>query len=190
MAVFIVIGAILTGMTGGTEEPAADNKENNSNLNEDENEKNNNEKDNDEMEEIYNEKNNNVANEEEQGLTEEQVTQLESELESSLENERDSGEKFYLIEFDYDPETEIIAARVDMQKDPLPDTKEDVEEWAQTWASSLAEAAPELEDRFHVRVTLVSKIEPGEFLLWGHSTYDYNSEEYDFSEENAMRFYE
>src|SRR5690625_2030089 len=59
-------------------------------------------------------------------LSDDEINYLENHLKEALEDEQDFGDIFYLEEFGYDPNSNKITARIDMQQDPLPETKEDV----------------------------------------------------------------
>src|SRR5699024_5602971 len=142
------------------------------------------------------EKSNTRSSEEEQNedsneniLSNEDLDYLEDHLKESLEDERDFGDEFYLEKLEYDGNSNKISARIDMQQDPLPETKEDVSEWAETWSWSLVETS-DIDKTFNVRVTLVTKIEKDEYILWGHSNYDADKKEYSFKKEKGMEIYD
>lgn len=123
-------------------------------------------------------------------LSDDEISYLENHLKEALEDEQDFGDIFYLEEFGYDPDSNKITARIDMQQDPLPETKEDVIEWAETWAWSLTETTTEVDKPFHVRVTLVTKLDDSDYILWGHSNYDHEKDDYSFREEDGMKLYD
>ncbi|MFA1821215.1 hypothetical protein ACDX78_13745 [Virgibacillus oceani] len=125
--------------------------------------------------------------EETAALSDDDIETLRKDLEDDLEAEQEFGDMFYLDDFDYDSDANRINATIDMQQDPLPDTKEDVAEWAETWNWSMVEAN-ELEEDFNATVTLVTEVDDGEYILWGHSTFV--DGEYDFTEESGMQLYD
>lgn len=127
---------------------------------------------------------------EEDALSDEVVELIKSNLEDSLESDRELGDMFYLDDFEYNPDSNKILARIDMQQDPLPETKEDVADWAETWAWSMAETNPDVKDKFNIQVALVTKFDKDEYGLWGYSSYNADTKEYTFKEEDGMKLYD
>lgn len=121
-------------------------------------------------------------------LNNKEVELIKSNLEDSLEADRELGDMFYLDDYDYDPEENKILVRIDMQQDPLPENKEEIEEWSETWAWSIVETN-EVEEDYDVRVSLVSKVDDG-YIVWGRTNYDSSSGKYKFKQDDGMKLYD
>lgn len=161
-----------------TEEAEADNTEDETASNDEEEENEEAREENEEIEE----------SDEEIEYSKEDIQNIESTIESRIDNDReDFGDEFYLHSFDYEENDNIIEAWVDNQHDPIIDDPQDVEEWSETFAWSIAEAITDPEElTYDVSLLLVTKIEEDEFLHWGTTYFDRDSNSYRFSEGPAM----
>lgn len=146
------------------------------------------EADNDLNSDVVNEETEDSNDREDDKLSDKEVDSLKEYLEDSLHADRDVGDLFYLDDFKYNKEDNIVTAHIDMQKDPLPDTAEEVKAWAEAYSTFLVRSTPQ-DLAIAVKVTLVTKHDDGRYTTWGQSVYDYELDEYRFEEESGMKAY-
>lgn len=123
-------------------------------------------------------------------LTGNETLTLKSKLTDILENDGDFGGKFYLDGFEFNEATNTVMIRVGMPH-PLPGTTEEIKAWAEAYVWRLVKETPATDKAFHVRNTLITIVgKNNKYILWGHSSYDHESQSYAFSEESGMQLYD
>lgn len=121
--------------------------------------------------------------EDENMLNEDEIKEIKSVIEDSMENDRDMGDVYYLDDFEYDKESNRLKLRIEMRQDPLP-TKQDIIDYAKgvVWYTD-----SQMDKDVDIKVSSVIKVDDG-YGVFGRATN--KGSDITFKEDKAMQLFD